>query len=179
MGKGNKKETTVAAVGEYRSVESPRQYTPDTAPINFQVLPGDVGSEHIVSQDLQTIPLDQNDFPQTVEENQNYNKTESIALRQYKPHKALNIHSSFLESVSQVYISGAHNRKGNVFLKNKDIIEYVINNNGLYHIVAPQSLKKTIVDIIENGSHELLGKKYSVFERERAINIFKKDNVML
>jgi hypothetical protein len=162
MGKHNKRETTVTAGSGYKSIKSTTQFTPDTAPINFQ------NQEQLVFSKLEKEEPISNEQVHTPH----------IVLKPDKPRKNLNIHKSFLESLSTVYISGQYSLKGNVTIKNRALIDLIITNSGFYHIIVNQSLKQILVDIIEFGDNTLLGQSMISDEREKVLSIFKRDNMI-
>jgi hypothetical protein len=162
-------ETTVTLVGDgFRSIKSTEQYTPDTAPINYQ-------DSEVIQEENDIIPPVS---PQESVEKQHYIPEGNIELKPFKPLKEIDVSQSFFANATRVYISGFHPSRGNVILKNRKILDDILNNNGNYHIVVPPPLKQRFLDIIENAGFGILGREVSSFERDRIAAIFKKDNAL-
>jgi hypothetical protein len=170
--KNKKNDTTVTILsGGYRSMKSTERYTPDTAPINFQ----DQVQEKILM--LPPLPPPSTNSPEETKK-EDKKPRQHIELKPFKPLKKINIPDSFLQSSSRVYILGSHPGRGNKILRNRKIIDYIIDNYGTYRVIVLPHLKNIFLSIIENGDYNLLGKEISSSDRERIVNIFKKDNAM-
>jgi hypothetical protein len=153
MGKDNENKTTVTSGKGYQSIKSTEIYTPDTAPINYQ----DIDTKIPITKEVDDI--------------------KRIVLEPDKPAKEIQIEQSFLESLSQVYISGQYPRKGHVNLRVKEIITLIIRNTGSYRVVVNPSMKDILTDIIEYGKDSLLGRPLSQRDRKAIITLLKRDNV--
>jgi hypothetical protein len=153
MGKINENKTIITAGKGYKNIKSTEIYTPDTAPINYQ----DIDKKEI--------------------QNNKVDNVDRITLEPDKPAKELQIEQSFLESLSQVYISGQYYKKGHVNLRIKEIIALLVQNKGLYHVVVNPAMRSVLTDIIEYGKDSLLGKVMTQRERKAVISLFKHDNI--
>jgi hypothetical protein len=154
VGKITDNATTVTTGKGYQSIKSTEIYTPDTAPINYQ----DISTKEIP-------------------DNKEKIDIERVVLEPDKPVKEVHIEQSFLESLSQVYISGQYYKRGHVSLRIKEIIALLIQNKGMYHVVVNPSLRGILTDIIEFGKDALLGRAVTQRERKAIISQFKHDNV--
>jgi hypothetical protein len=137
------KHTTVTAGGGYKSEKDTALYSPDNAPINNQ----DSERKEEVTGELKESPKE--------------GSIKRVVLESAKPEKELHITEDFLNTISQVYISGRYAVKGYVNLRIKQIIDLLLQNTGGYHVVVPPSLKRTLVDIIQYGKDSLLGRSVS------------------
>jgi formylmethanofuran dehydrogenase subunit D len=154
---GNKaNKTTVTSGGGYQSNKSTEIYTPDNAPINYQ------------NEDSKNLKVTETDI---------HTPPSYTVLEDTEPVKELNISEDFLNSISQVYISGQYVMKGYKALRVKEIIALIVQNTGGYHIVVTSpSLKTVLIDIIKYGTSSMLGRNVSEYERNVIISIFKYDN---
>jgi hypothetical protein len=100
-----------------------------------------------------------------------------IALESVKPHKVLEVREDFLNSISQAYIQGKHSLKGNVPLRIKEIILLLVHNMGSYHVKVSPSLKKPLLDILQYGDRDVLGRTMTEYDRKETISLFKRDNI--
>jgi hypothetical protein len=153
MGKSNENKTIITAGKGYKNIKSTEIYTPDTAPINYQ----DISKKELGNKEKDNI--------------------DRIVLEADKPAKELQIEQSFLESLSQVYISGQYHKKGHVNLRIREIIALLVQNRGMYHVTVNPAMRNILTDIIEYGKDSLLGKVMSQRERKAVISLFKHDNI--
>jgi hypothetical protein len=148
-----KNSTVTTAGGGYKSGKSTEIYEAETAPINYQN--SETSTEEVY------------DKPQEIKH---------VVLDSEEPDKEINVQEDFLNSITQVYISGQYVTKGHTTLRVKEVIALLLKNTGSYHIVVNPSLKQPIIDIIKYAKDSVLGRGVSKYERDTIISLFKHDN---